>query len=89
MDLLIVVYNFFCILQLCFKDDELDYTGVEQTLSFGPTVRRLCFNITILDDDVYEEQSDVFRVSLSSTYPVVSYGVQNATVYIVSSDREL
>ena len=75
-------------IQLHLKVDDLDYTGVEQTLLFSPTVRRLCFNITILDDDVYEEQNDVFRVVLSSTYPVVSYGVQNATVFIISSDSE-
>ena len=69
--------------------DGVDYNGLgRQVLSFSSGVTRLCVNITILDDDMYEEQADVFGVVLSTTDPVVAYGIKNATISIINSNRE-
>ena len=71
-------------------NDGIDYDAlVKQVLSFSPGISRLCVNITILDDDVYEEQNDyLFGVVLSISDPVVTYIIENATVTIINSDRE-
>ena len=70
-------------------DDGIDYNGlVKQVLSFSPGISKLCVNITILDDDVYEEQNDLFGVVLPISDPVVTYIIENATVTIINSDRE-
>ena len=75
---------------LCLStDDGIDYNGlVKQVLSFSAGISKLCVNITILDDDVYEEQNDLFGVVLSISDPVVTYIIENATVTIINSDRE-
>ena len=77
-----------CLLSLS-TEDGIDYNGlVKKVLSFSPGIARLCVNVTILDDDVYEEQNDVFGVVLSMSDPVVTYIIENATVSIINSDRE-
>ena len=69
--------------------DGVDYNGLmRQVLSFSPGVTRLCVNITILDDNVYEEQTNMFGVLLLPTDPVVTYRIKNANVSIINSNRE-
>ena len=61
---------------------------MEQTLSFNPGIARLCLNITILDDNVYEGQNEEFGVMLHTSDPVVSYIVRTISFFILDTDGE-
>ena len=71
-----------------YTDNEIDYIGVETTFLLTPNNTNQCLNITVIDDDAYEKQNEIFRVVLSSDDPIVRYRVKSATISIVSSDRK-
>ena len=71
-----------------YADNEIDYIGVDTTLFFTRNNTNQCLNITVIDDDAYEEQNEIFRVVLSSDDSIVRYRIKSATIFIVSSDRK-
>ncbi len=68
------------ILILSLTDGE-DYTADPRTLTFSPGMSRVCFNVTILDDDRYELNEDLF-VNITTSDPQTDINPMSAIVTI-------
>ncbi len=60
----------------------LDFSPLDTTLSFTPLVSEACVNISIANDDVVEEDMEVFIVRLESSDPAVNITMETVTVTI-------
>ena len=71
--------------------DGVDHGSLEQEFTVSASLRRQCFNITIIDDDVAEED-EFFQVSLTSSYIVGNYrsqlSITTANVTIIDDDSK-
>ena len=68
----------------------MDHGSLEQELIVSTSLRRQCFNITIIDDDVAEED-EFFQVSLTSIRRIAGNNIYQvlittATVTIIDDD---
>lgn len=68
--------------------DPDDYLGLNEMLIIEAGERRSCVNITILEDQVYELNSQMFSVCISSSDPVVMTAFDKSFVTIVDSTGE-
>ena len=57
-------------------------------LTFGPDVDRVCFNVSIVDDSVYELREDFF-VNLTTAQPFVTLMPVTSLVMIDDEDGKL
>ena len=64
----------------------LDYTGITNTLSFGPTERFKLVPIPILNDSL-KEANETFRVTLSNPTGATLGSTKTTTVTIVDNDQ--
>ena len=66
-----------------------DYVSVDKTLTLVPEdpVPRACTNITILNDDIFED-AETFRVSLSSEDPRVNIAPDGDTTIVTIFDPQ-
>jgi len=64
----------------------LDYTGVANTLAFGPTERLKFFSVPILNDGL-KESARTFRLTLSNPTGTTLGGTKTTTVTIVDNDQ--
>lgn len=61
-----------------------DYTAISpQPLTFSSAPDSMCISINI-SDDMLEEPTESFAVTLNSTDPAVNFSMQNATVTIIN-----
>lgn len=65
-----------------------DYTSVQATFTFSRTVRRLCVNVTTVDDTNNLEEVEVFSLRLSSTDGSVVLNPGTATVNITDDEGQ-
>ena len=70
--------------------DGADYLGVVEDLVFGPGINRVDVNISIIDDNTYEPDTETFRVllSLATTGAAVNIDPAMATISITDDDSE-
>ena len=64
-----------------------DYISVEQLLTLSSSVPRACVNITIVDDDRYEED-ETFDVVVTTDEPRVNVDPDTASIDIFDDDGE-
>ena len=64
-----------------------DYDSVDQLLMLSSSVSRACVNITITDDDRYEED-ETFDVIVTTDEPRVTIGPDTASIVIFDDDGE-
>ena len=62
-----------------------DFLGDSVVLTFTPGMSRACFNVDIVDDDLYEEPED-FIARISTTDRQVSVSPMATTVTILDND---
>lgn len=65
-------------------EPEGDYSPTNGTLTFGPGVKSLSFNVPLIDDEVHEESETVL---IDITGSAVADGIASATVTIADDDK--
>ena len=70
--------------------DGEDYLGVVRELVFGPGINRVDVNISIIDDNTYEPDSETFRALLRLVTPGAAVNIDPAvaTISITDDDSE-
>ena len=64
-----------------------DYTTFAEMLTFTPMDSRFCYNMTVINDQLFEGQED-FTVTLSTSAPSVSVQPETAIIIITDDDRK-
>ena len=64
-----------------------DYDSVDQLLTLSSSVSRACVNITITDDDRYEED-ETFDVIVTTDEPRVNIDPDTASIDVFDDDGE-
>ena len=57
-------------------------------LTFAPGILQNCFNVTITDDDLYENPEEFF-VNITTTDPQVLISTMTSVVTIIDDDRKI
>ncbi len=60
-----------CLFLLSLASGAIDYDALDSVLTFGPGIRRICRNISIINDPFYEDDED-FIVFLNTSDPSVT-----------------
>ena len=70
---------------------EVDYESLDQEMLVSATHSRQCVNVTIINEDVVEEDED-FSLSISSVFKIAGYSdhheilIKKTTVTIINDD---
>ena len=65
--------------------DGQDYESISSTHTFSRNVIQVCFNVSILDDEMNEEEEN-FLVTITTGDPQVNISPSTATLTIVDND---
>ena len=65
-----------------------DYNPVLETLTFGPTSNRTCFNFTTLEDEIFEEDIEDLNLHLTTMALNATLNPFLAYVHILDDDSE-
>ena len=66
-----------------------DYIPVLETLTFGPTTNRKCFNVTTVEDQIFEEDIEDVNLYLSTMAMGITFTPELAQVHIRDDDSKL
>ncbi len=71
----------------CFVLVSRDYEAVNETVSFSPGVFQVCVNLTILDDEIVEN-NETFILNLTLSDPAVLIGNNGSTEVTILEDDD-
>ena len=66
-----------------------DYIPVLETLTFGPTTNHTCFNVTTVEDQIFEEDIEDVNLHLSTMTMGITFTPELAQVHIHDNDSKL
>ena len=72
----------------CSHTDPDDYEGVSMSLEIPADGDRVCINISIVDDNLYEDLEEIFSVCIDSDDDLVTVAFSKAEVTIVDNNGE-
>lgn len=69
--------------------ENVDYVGESSEITYFPRIEDviICENVTI-NDDTIEEEIEIFRVTLTTQNPVVTFRESSGIIIIVDNDSK-